>query len=113
MKTKHTPAPWRVRTDLPQPVIASESGQYVVAIHSEVNANRIVECVNACEGISSFILTSPSRKNDPFFECIELELKYNELKEVVQTIVSVVDDRGTCVLTRDSLLFLALQAGLK
>jgi hypothetical protein len=39
--------------------------------------------------------------------------KYNELKEVVQTIVSVVDDRGTCVLTRDSLSFLALQAGLK
>lgn len=48
---KHTPGPWRIRTDLPQPVIASESGQYVVAIPSEVNAARIVACVNAMEGI--------------------------------------------------------------
>jgi hypothetical protein len=52
MKT-HTPEPWRIRTDLPQPVIASESGQYVVAIPSEVNASRIVECVNAMEGIQN------------------------------------------------------------
>ena len=52
MKT-HTPEPWRIRTDLPQPVIASELGQYVVAIPSEVNASRIVECVNAMEGIQN------------------------------------------------------------
>lgn len=48
---KHTPGPWRIRTDLPQLVIASESGQYIVAIPSEVNAARIVACVNAMEGI--------------------------------------------------------------
>lgn len=53
-KPTHTPEPWRIiRTDLPQPVIASESGQYVVAIPSEVNASRIVECVNAMEGIEN------------------------------------------------------------
>lgn len=88
MSTTHTPAPWRIRTDLPQPVIASESGQYVVAIPSEVNASRIVACVNAMDGIED-----PSNLRATWDEIQHLELdKYKNLKEAVQSLIQGIDN---------------------
>lgn len=88
MSTTHTPTPWRIRTDLPQPVIASESGQYVVAIPSEVNAKRIVDCVNAMEGIPD-----PSNLRATWDAIQHLDLhKYKDLKEAVQSLIQGIDN---------------------
>lgn len=87
-KPTHTPEPWRIRTDLPQPVIASESGQYVVAIPSEINASRIVACVNAMEGIED-----PKKHRETWNEIQHLELdKYKNLKEAVQSLIQGIDN---------------------
>lgn len=106
-KPTHTPEPWRIRTDLPQPVIASESGQYVVAIPSEVNASRIVECVNAMAGIDN-----PSNHRATWDAIQHLELdKYQELKKVVEDVVRLIDEGRE--LKPDSIIVEALRHGIK
>lgn len=50
-KNNHMPEPWKIRTDLPIQVIATELGLHVASISAPQNAKRIVECVNAMEGI--------------------------------------------------------------
>ena len=109
MSIKHTPAPWRIRTDLPQPVIASESGQYVVAIPSEVNAQRIVDCVNAMEGTEN---PKKHRKTWDAIQHLELD-KYHKLKEVIQNMVERLDEGGEMTLTKDSIIVLALKEAIK
>jgi len=107
MSTTHTPGPWRIRTDLPQPVIASESGQYVVAIPSEVNAKRIVDCVNAMEGIPD-----PSKLRATWDAIAHLELdKYKKLKEVVQSLIQGID-KGMHM-KPDSIIVEALRQAIK
>lgn len=106
---KHTPGPWRIRTDLPQPVIASEAGQYVVAIPSEVNAARIVACVNAMEGIEN-----PSNHRATWDAIQHLELdKYHNLKEVIQNMIDRLDEGSEMTLTKDSIIVLALKEAIK
>jgi hypothetical protein len=129
-ETKHTPTPWRVEYKPAGTCIFSNEPNFLLLSMSYTqtdkttiaNAKRIVECVNALEGIDNptkFINDLEflnDLKGDEFAQAIRSVnfcKKYNELKEVVQTIVSVVDDRGTCMLTKDNLSFLALQAGLK
>jgi hypothetical protein len=129
MKTTHPVKPWSYVQDYDnswmQPIFRIDAEHEEIATVwsltpsgqdmtlAESVAKRIVECVNACEGVPSEILTSLNKDNELFFEHLELEIKYQKLKEVVQTLKSVVDDRGSCQLTRDSLLFLALQEGSK
>lgn len=187
---KHTPGPWRIRTDLPQPVIASEAGQYVVAIPSEVNAARIVACVNAMDGIENpkelryfwdreksvrqvkdssienhlflskeelqklgeqyknqeetpYIETTTGEKvhqkhtgaaseyigltvkreeqNQPkdaptkadIQELLSYVSKYEKLKEVIQNMVTRLDEGGEMTLTKDSIIVLALKGVIK
>lgn len=106
---KHTPGPWRIRTDLPQPVIVSESGQYVVAIPSEVNAARIVACVNAMEGIQN---PKKFRENWEAVKHLELD-KYHNLKEVIQNMLDRLDEGGEMTLTKDSIIVHCLKKAIK
>lgn len=107
MSTEHTPGPWRIRTDLPQPVIASESGQYVVAIPSEVNASRIVACVNAMEGIP---IPSILRATWDAIQHLELD-KYKDLKEAVQSLIQGIDNGMH--MKSDSIIVEALRQAIK
>jgi len=125
METKHTPAPWKLGR---MGVVISENSKGIEIVGamgkeafeyyggnligesiSQANAKRIVECVNACEGIPSSILTSPSRKNHAFFEAIEFELKYNELKEVIEDIIKHLDEGIHLTLRKDSIIVEALR----
>jgi len=118
METKHTPTPWIVKdTNMMGTYIYSEHPNLLLASMSQTradneciaNAKRIVECVNACKGIPSSILTSPSRKNNAFFEAIEFELKYNELKEVIENIIEHLDEGRVLTLRKDSIIVEALR----
>lgn len=117
METKHTPTPWRVEYKPASTYIFSNEPNFLLLSMSYTqtdkttiaNAKRIVECVNACEGMPSSILTSTSRKNHAFFEAIEFELKYNELKEVIEDMIKHLDEGIVLTLRKDSILVEALR----
>lgn len=55
---KHAPAPWKLEPSYPEVEwkrsISTERGNMCVAVNLPAdNAARIVECVNACEGINN------------------------------------------------------------
>ena len=122
---EHTPTPWKLGR---MGAVVSESsegiemggamgkeaikyygGNLIGESISQANAKRIVECVNACEGVPSEILTSLNKNNDPFFECIESELKYNELKDVIENIIQYLDEGKVLTLRKDSIIIEALR----
>lgn len=88
MSTTHTPGPWRIRRDLPIPVIATELGLHVNLISDMANAARIVACVNAMDGIPD-----PSNLRATWDAIQHLELdKYKDLKEAVQSLIQGIDN---------------------
>jgi len=108
MNTKHTPEPWRasktgrIKTNHENVVFSDTIFTCKDTLHPDefeelaiANAKRIVECVNACAGIPSEILTSPSRKHDAFFEAIELEAKNKELIALFQQLDDILSRGGT------------------
>lgn len=133
----HMPEPWRIRTDLPVPNIASESGLYVASIPAPQNAKRIVECVNAMEGIEDPMAYMQKRQEvKPVVVKLEavfadslqqLEAKmteklmyyrhdrerFEQLKEVIQSMLDRMDEGQTMTLTKDSVYVLALREALK
>lgn len=97
METKHTPEPWVADHRLIKS--ANEEVGFLNSEHdfeeAAANTKRIVECVNACAGIPSEILTSPNRKHDAFFEAIELEVKNKELIALFQELEHILSCGGT------------------
>lgn len=83
-ESKHTPEPWinfgREIGNHPM-MIVKISSRISGSTHeeAEANAERIVECVNACKGIPTRVLLSENRKHDAFFEAIELEQQRDNL----------------------------------
>lgn len=80
-------------------------------VESEEDAQRIVACVNACDGISNERLTSINVSNDSLFEAIELENKYQELKNIVEDVLRLID--GGSFLGPQSIMVGALRQSIK
>jgi len=133
----HMPEPWRIRTDLPIPVIATESGRHFSSIPDLPNARRIVECVNAMEGIEDPMAYMQKRKEvKPVVVKLEAvfadslqqleakmtekladychdSLRFEQLKEVIECMLDRMDEGQTLNLTKDSVYVLALREAFK
>lgn len=112
MSTTHTPGPWRIYDKS----VMSESG---LVIFKTTNNNepclvfsdalRIVNCVNAMEGI-----TDPSKHRGTWDAIQHLELdKYHNLKEVIENMIDRLDEGGEMTLTKDSIIVHCLKEAIK
>lgn len=73
------------------------------------DALRIVNCVNAMDGI-----TNPSNLRETWDAIQHLELdKYQNLKEVIQNMVARLDEGSEITLTKDSIIVHALKEAIK
>ena len=93
METKHTPGPWSVgyfcdiRANDGYHSLATVSSHY--GLPGGANARRIVECVNACEG-----LADPSVVPE-LLEALVAQKKWQSLQDAYNAIVLLADERDT------------------
>lgn len=113
MSTTHTPGPWKIYNKS----IMSESGRVIFKTtnnNREPNltfsdALRIVDCVNAMEGIDN-----PKNLRETWDAVQHLELdKYHKLKEVIQNMVDRLDEGSEMTLTKDSIIVHCLKEAIK
>lgn len=123
MNTTHTPTPWGLKnaypgTSLNYYQIFDADGDGVLGQDSvtmdefsilEATAKRIVECVNAMEGIPN---PSNLRKTWEAIQHLELD-KYHNLKEVIQNMIDRLDEGGEMTLTKDSIIVHCLKEAIK
>lgn len=122
MRTTHTLEPW-VFDDLEMKIKGSGDieGRTVIANVSSrmdysrgmntqcANAERIVDCVNAMEGIQN-----PKNLRETWEAVKHLELdKYHNLKEVIQNMIDRLDEGSEMTLTKDSIIVHALKEAIK
>lgn len=82
-KPTHTPGPWELKNGL---IITSDGTLPISNMHG--NAIRIVDCVNAMEGIED-----PKKHRETWDAIQHLELdKYKNLKEAVQSLIQGIDN---------------------
>ena len=92
----HTPTPWKFRV-YTSPWghrtlnVISEEETVIATVHwqgndADANAERIVACVNACDGLSNEVLNSKHKKYDAFFEAMELQTQRDELRDTLGTL---------------------------
>lgn len=73
------------------------------------DALRIVDCVNAMEGIQN---PKKFRENWEAVKHLELD-KYHNLKEVIQNMIDRLDECSEMTLTKDSIIVHALREAIK
>ncbi len=88
METKHTPGPWYVEN---QDIFGNEEGGYICTWSGRsANAQRIVDCVNACEGINpkavSDLLAALTALHDAHFE-LHPDQYLGELGQTIRRII--------------------------
>lgn len=94
-KPTHTPEPWNSVFNPALDVFVRDKNGLILAkmraidgIDHQANAARIVECVNAMEGIED-----PSNLRATWDAIKELELdKYIELKKVIVDVIKLIDE---------------------
>ena len=88
MSTQHTPGPWIF--DHRDGYLRTADGNNIVQTYNEANAQRIVECVNACEGIENptEFMQKLRGSNMAFFEAIEHEHTIDRLRSALQGTVN-------------------------
>lgn len=117
---KHVPGPWElspsgqfVRKDTKGDghlVICEVNRNWHTSKETQIaNALRIVECVNAMEGIDD---PKKFRENREAVKHLELD-KYHNLKEVIQNMIDRLDEGGEITLTKDSIIVLALKGAIQ
>lgn len=120
---KHAPTPWGLKNAYPgsnlnyyqifdadgDGVLGQDSVTMDEFSITEETAKRIVDCVNAMEGIEN---TLKHRKTWDAIQHLELD-KYHNLKEVIENMVSRLDDGAELTLTKDSIIVLALKEAIK
>lgn len=122
MRTTHTLEPWFF-DDLEMKIKGSGDieGRTVIANVSSrmdysrgmntqcANAERIVDCVNAMEGIQN-----PKNLRETWEAVKHLELdKYHNLKEVIQNMIDRLDEGSEMTLTKDSIIVHCLKEAIK
>lgn len=108
---KHTPTPWMTQTtDFGYTTVFDQDGHTIcetISPSRKPDFERIVECVNAMDGIED-----PKKLRETYEACKELELdKYQSLKAAVVGILDEIENGYN--LTPGSGLFIHLQNLIK
>lgn len=121
---EHTPTPWKLGR---MGAVVSESregiemggamgkeaikyygGNLIGESISQANAQRIVECVNACEGIDE---PMKFMKHYKAIEYMEIDKKYHNLKDVVQDVIRLIDEGRE--ITQSSIIINAIRYAIQ
>ena len=112
MKSKHTPTPWKLgkmycvvaESNKNLSIVSKDAFKYyggnlIGESISQANAKRIVECVNALEGI----------EGEQMLNLVIESKKYQEIKEVLENMIEHLDQGRILTLRKDSIIIEALR----
>ena len=125
---KHSPEPWQLEevfadiNSLTFANVSTKEGSLVDVIYGSIhlpNALRIIECVNAMEGIED-----PKKYTEMVRNITQnalllgremefVEQKYQSLKKVIQQMIDRIDENGGMHLRGDSIILKALKLGIE
>lgn len=105
-KPKHTPEPWTVREFYNNYVITHGVNDIVLEVNNEHNSKRIVECVNAFEGVEN-----PSEwrtiQGERIRENVSLKQERDDLKGLLKELDNILESNGN--ITPKSFIRTAIQ----
>ena len=124
MESKHTPTPWKLgrtgavvsesiegiemRGAMGKEAVKYYGGNLIGESISQANAKRIVECVNALEGIDE---PMKFMKHYKAIEYMEIDKKYHNLKDVVQDVIRLIDEGRE--ITQSSIIINAIRYAIQ
>lgn len=103
---KHTPVPWNSVCSPELGALVRDKNNLIIAkmryldgVDYKANAKRIVECVNALEGI----------EGEQMLNLVIESKKYQEIKEVLENMIEHLDQGRVLTLRKDSIIIEALR----